>query len=168
VGLLPGILAGAAVQGREAFHLAGDTCSVWTLAETWVRPAVDLEGSDDEGRPDEFDEVSALGSIQVMLRPHRRVTQGEIAFLLDTAKQPADARVHLVDGGPLPENVEASAIEVSENGGWSCVFDGWELTRFLRAKSMTTEVPLELRGTFTDGTSFVAHARVELTLMAGK
>jgi hypothetical protein len=106
--------------------------------------------------------------VNAVFQPHRRVKPEDVVFALEAPAKPVEVHVHAIDGRTPPEEVVASVIESRKDGGWSCVFGGWDLVRFLQAKDVTTEFSVELRGTFDDQTEFLAHARLELALKTGK
>lgn len=164
VGIIPGAIAGTLVKGREAFVLAGDTCSVWTADEAWVRPASVLKDRNEELEPEGIEEVAVSSIAHLKLQPHRRAAPGDVAVVLDADRRPTKVSVYRVDGWVLPTEVVALEIDSAKGGGWSCSFGGWELARFLRPKGLTADIPIELRGTFADGTRFLARTRVELKL----
>jgi hypothetical protein len=164
IGIVPGILAGGFVKGKEAFVLAGSRCSVWTTSEAWVSPAPGHV----EAAPETSTVLPVSGTPEVVFKPRKRTGPKEIVFHLGGRERPSVVRLFRVGGWKLPEPVEASAIEAHPDGGWSCTFRGWDVIRFLRPAELTGRMELVLAGALEDGTAYVAPAAVELTLDAGK
>lgn len=139
-GLLLGTLALGMVKGDEAFELAGSTTTVWTRDEVFIPPAVAPTMSDSRGSCQE-----AAAVARTRFRPHLRGDLDDVVLKFAGPHPDGELAIMVVDGEALVEPVVASEVRQEEAGGWSAVFDGWEVIRFLGPREKETTFRLELR-----------------------
>jgi hypothetical protein len=147
-----GFLGMALVKGREAFHLPGTGVTVFTRAETWVKPAEEtppLEIPDTE----QLTFVASLNA-PIHFSPGRAKPSADVTVSLATAETVADIALVEVDGWTIPSPPKAIHGARAAATEWIATFRGWDLIRHLRAARDTA--PVRFAGHLTDGRAFTA------------
>jgi len=164
-GAMFGLIGALAVQGREAFHFAGEKFKVFTRQVTWVRP-----GERAGETPPPAEAVTAADLIlkgkvpdPVKFKPRKGKISETVEIDLDSGAEPRELVVFALGGSEIPEPIKP--LEISPHGkSWRCTFKGWDLARYMRDEAGSTEVPVKMRGTLQDGKPFLAVASVNFSV----
>jgi hypothetical protein len=143
-GLIGGGLVGGIValsrRGRETYYLAGERLRIWTREEAWLKDASATPAGDDSEppsreephpSPDLVSKIEARCPETVHFTPTKGYRPSDIRIDLAVSSRPVDVAVTSVVDFVLTEPLPAKGCH-AHDGGWSCTFDGWGLTRYLR------------------------------------
>ncbi len=142
-------------EGTAAFLPLGSTISIYTRDPVWIAPVGGATDSEEE-------ELSAPTlRLRVAPKTIRSSSKKLLGFLVRRPDRPAAVRVRSIAGQPPPVEIEAKKTKrVSE--GWLCMFDRWQVVKFLPVANEQSHIALELEGEFEDGTPFVVEVPVDL------
>jgi hypothetical protein len=160
--------------GKDAYLLLGSTTTIYTRAPVWISPASATAASEEQTlqppalrlRAPTSTLVKAPENVHVKVqfvgRPAKtRREAPELEFLLELPQRPDTVRVRSIAGQFPPVEIEVK--EVKKVGrGWRCIFDWWQIVRFLPLADEDRHIALELEGVLEDGTAFVVDAAVDI------
>jgi len=160
-----GLFGAAMVKGREGYHLAGQRFVVHTRQDAWVHAGGSSGAAPATAAPSGGLVLKGTATGPIKFKPRKGKISDSLEIDLDAQAEPRDVAAFELGTWSVPEPVKATSIE-RHGKGWRCTFTAWDLARYMREAEADTTVPVRMRGSLQDGTSFIAEATIVLSLDA--
>ena len=154
------VLPGMMEPGRQVYYMAGERFTVKTRHDAWLRAPLASPSATPLAPPADV-ALDARAPAFIYFNPRgggRLPKKMRIALPIDL--RPAEVVVEMVGGVPLPGPVLPVKV-VRTRKGWSCIFERWDLVRYMRPGPGQVDLPIILRGRLTDGRTFMAGTTVD-------
>ncbi|MDJ0837174.1 MAG: hypothetical protein QNK37_11705 [Acidobacteriota bacterium] len=146
------------IKGRQAYIPAGRIITAWTRTAVWITP---------NNEPESIKKIvpslvlPAKGPVRTKFHPGKRKDPKPLLFSIVTEKEIVSAEIIQVGDWTLPDPVTPYRLYPSVDG-WTCLFLGWDLVKFISLEEKQNQTLLVLEGSLADGTPFRANLEIQI------